>query len=64
MRRAGCLTFALWEDVVEVKPKMLLILFATLMQLDLKSQAMEVASAQKKVRKMSLIGEEGEGEGA
>ena len=27
--------FALWEDITECKPKMLLVLFATLMQLDL-----------------------------
>ena len=33
-RRAGCMVFALWEDVTECKPKMLLVLFATLMQLD------------------------------
>merc|ERR1719240_761121 len=62
-RRAGCLIFALWEDIVETKPKMLLVLFATLMQLDIKSQAAVEASTQKKMaRKMSLIGEEGEKE--
>ena len=38
-RRAGCMVFALWEDITECKPKMLLVLFATLMQLDLKSTA-------------------------
>ena len=38
-RRAGCMVFALWEDIAECKPKMLLVLFATLMQLDVKSQA-------------------------
>ena len=27
--------FALWEDIVDCKPKMLLVLFATLMQLDM-----------------------------
>ena len=31
-RRAGCMIFALWEDIMEIKPKMLLVLFATLMQ--------------------------------
>ena len=62
-RRAGCLIFALWEDIVETKPKMLLVLFATLMQLDIKSQAAVEASTQKKMaRKMSLIGEEEEKE--
>ena len=40
----------LWEDVVETKPKMLLVMFATLMQLDLKSQA----AATEKMRRMSL----------
>jgi len=49
-RRAGCMIFALWEDVVETKPKMLLVMFATLMQLDLKSQA----AATEKMRRMSL----------
>ena len=38
-RRAGCMVFALWEDIAECKPKMLLVLFATLMQLDVKNQA-------------------------
>merc|ERR1719502_2063397 len=61
-RRAGCLVFALWEDIVETKPKMMLVLFATLYQLDLKSQTLADASETKKrVRKMSLIGEEAEG---
>ena len=34
-RRAGCMVFLLWEDIAEVKPKMLLVLLATLMQLDI-----------------------------
>jgi len=38
-RKAGCLVFLLWEDIVEYKPKMLLVLFATLMQLDLAKAA-------------------------
>ena len=42
-RRAGCMVFLLWEDITEHKPKMLLVLFATLMQLDL---AKEVKEAQ------------------
>merc|ERR1719240_428250 len=40
-RRAGCLIFALWEDIAETKPKMLLVLFATLMQLELKKKGDE-----------------------
>ena len=34
-RKAGCMVFLLWEDIVECKPKMLLVLFATLMQLEM-----------------------------
>ena len=37
-RKAGCMVFLLWEDITDCKPKMLLILFATLMQLDLAEQ--------------------------
>ena len=37
-RKAGCMVFLLWEDITECKPKMLLVLFATLMQLELKNQ--------------------------
>ena len=29
------MVFLLWEDIVECKPKMLLVLFATLMQLEM-----------------------------
>lgn len=57
-RRAGCMIFALWEDVVECKPKMLLVLLATLMQLDMKSKADAEASAEKKRRRMSTLAEE------
>ena len=43
-RRAGCMVFLLWEDIAEVKPKMLLVLLATLMQLDIaQSKASEPA---------------------
>jgi len=45
-RKAGCLVFLLWEDIVEYRPKMLLVLFATLMQLDL-ARAAEAAEASK-----------------
>ena len=55
-RRAGCMIFALWEDIVECKPKMLLVLFATLMQLDLKSKVVEKKS---EARRMSMVAEEG-----
>lgn len=48
--------FALWEDIVECKPKMLLVMFATLMQLDLKSQQAVVATTEKKKR-MSILAE-------
>ena len=30
-RRVGCMVFLLWEDIVEVKPKMLLVFVGTLM---------------------------------
>ena len=30
-RKAGCMVFLLWEDIVECKPKMLLVFVATLM---------------------------------
>ena len=36
-RKAGCMVFLLWEDITECKPKMLLVLLATLMQLDIKA---------------------------
>ena len=38
-RKAGCRVFCLWEDITECKPKMMLVLLATLMQLDLKAEA-------------------------
>jgi len=60
-RRAGCMLFALWEDIVDCKPKMLLVLFATLMQLDIKTAAAASASEKKKLessRKMSMIKDE------
>uniref|UniRef100_A0A7S2JDX6 Calponin-homology (CH) domain-containing protein n=1 Tax=Haptolina brevifila TaxID=156173 RepID=A0A7S2JDX6_9EUKA len=38
-RKAGCMVFLLWEDIVECKPKMLLILFASLMQLEISDKA-------------------------
>ena len=59
-RRAGCMIFALWEDIVETKPKMLLVMFATLMQLDLKSKvSAEMAEEKKeKIRRMSMLAEE------
>ena len=56
-RRAGCMIFALWEDIQEVKPKMLLVLFATLMQLDIKNFAQKEAVEEKKKR-MSVLAEE------
>ena len=57
-RRAGCMIFALWEDVVEAKPKMLLVMFATLMQLDIKSKADADAASEIKQSRMSAIAEE------
>jgi len=59
-RRAGCMIFALWEDVVEAKPKMLLVMFATLMQLDIKSKADAEAASEIKQSRMSAIGEDEE----
>jgi len=46
-RKAGCMVFMLWEDIVEVKPKMLLVLFATLMQLDLFAKPKDEGAAEK-----------------
>jgi len=48
-RKAGCMVFMLWEDIVEVKPKMLLVLFATLMQLDLSGGKGEVGAVAEKI---------------
>jgi len=62
-RRAGCMIFALWEDIVECKPKMFLVMFATLMQLELKNQAedaeREMMKSQKsaKAKRMSVLQE-------
>ena len=56
-RRAGCMIFALWEDIVETKPKMLLVLFATLMQLDIKSKVSAEVGEQKKKKRMSVMAE-------
>merc|ERR1711967_130690 len=38
-RKAGCMVFLLWEDIVECKPKMLLVLLASLMQLEISDKA-------------------------
>ena len=35
-RRLGCMVFLLYEDIVEVKPKMLLVFVATLMSYDIR----------------------------
>jgi len=57
-RRAGCMIFALWEDIVECKPKMLLVLFATLMQLDIKNKSeAEVGEKRKELRRLSVLAE-------
>lgn len=53
-RRAGCMIFALWEDITECKPKMLLVLFATLMQRDMRAAAAEATQQ----RRMSAVREE------
>jgi len=45
-RKAGCMVFLLWEDITDCKPKMLLILFATLMQLDLADEQKKAALAE------------------
>jgi len=57
-RRAGCMIFALWEDIVECKPKMLLVLFATLMQLDIKNKSEAVVGEKRKeLRRLSVLAE-------
>lgn len=38
-RRLGCMVFLLYEDIVEVKPKMLLVFVATLMSYDIRKAA-------------------------
>lgn len=44
-RKAGCMVFLLWEDITECKPKMLLVLLATLMQKDLQAEAAKAEAA-------------------
>ena len=40
--KMGCKVFTSWEDIVECKPKMLLVLFATLMQLEMSQATKEL----------------------
>ena len=39
------MVFLLWEDITECKPKMLLVLLATLMQKDLQAEAAKAEAA-------------------
>ena len=38
-RKIGCTLFLLWEDIVDVRPKMILTFVATVMMFDLKRKA-------------------------
>ena len=38
-RKLGCTLFLLWEDIVDVRPKMILTFVATVMMFDLKRKA-------------------------
>merc|ERR1712054_342758 len=48
-RKAGCMVFLLWEDIVECKPKMLLVLFASLMQLEIAEKTSKRRSSQEQM---------------